>query len=84
MHNKKWKFLSLIKFPVYRFSISYIHIYTQRGVCNGLPLIVIPVMAILVGYLKLATSLLVYVASMNEKEDLNVKFSGINFSDLLL
>ena len=84
MHNKKWKFLSFIKLPLYRLSISYIQIYIQHEVWNAVPLIVILVIVILVAYLKLATSLLVHISSMNKKVKTNVKFTGINLSDLLL
>lgn len=66
MHNGKQKFLLLIEFSVYSLSISYI--------CNALPLIVILVIDILVRSLKLATSLLVHVASVNEKGKTNVIF----------
>ena len=56
----------------------------QNKVCNALPLIVIPVIAILVWYLKFATLLLVDILSMNEKVKANVKFTGINLIYLLL
>ena len=68
MHYKKWKLLLLISLSAYNFSIPYNH--------NALPLIAIPATDIQESSLKIATSLLTQMTSMNEKGKTNVIFIG--------